>query len=279
VTSEGGAALTVQADRSVLASGANPARDVYTVECEVGPGSFSCLCLEALPHPSLPSNGPGRAFNGQFHLSEISLRAAPVEKKGPAPSVPFVRAYASFSCDSPPGMGGAGAAIDGRSETYWHIWPRVGQAHAAWFELARPVGGTGRTRFTVRLEFQSPHIHHALGHFQLSLLKGLPGHLRPVDRLVARHLDTVGGYARLAAVLAATSRPPAVVARVFAQALEGEKAVRKAAVHDAAVFAELVKLRPKDAELWTARGRHLQAEGKQKEAEAAFARAAKLSGQ
>jgi Flp pilus assembly protein TadD len=55
------------------------------------------------------------------------------------------------------------------------------------------------------------------------------------------------------------------------------QAVRKAAVHDAAVFPELIRLRPKDAELWTARGQHLKAAGKKKEAEEAFARAAKLT--
>jgi Flp pilus assembly protein TadD len=43
------------------------------------------------------------------------------------------------------------------------------------------------------------------------------------------------------------------------------------------VFAELIKLRPSDAELWTARGQHLKAAGKKNEAEEAFARAAKLT--
>jgi WD40 repeat protein/tetratricopeptide (TPR) repeat protein len=67
----------------------------------------------------------------------------------------------------------------------------------------------------------------------------------------------------------------------FAKALEIEKtpanlqAARKTAVRDAAVFAELVRLRPKDADLWTARGQYLQAAGKKKEAAEAFAEAAK----
>jgi Flp pilus assembly protein TadD len=56
------------------------------------------------------------------------------------------------------------------------------------------------------------------------------------------------------------------------------QAVRKAAAHDDPVFAELIKLRPGDAELWSARGRRLAETGKEKEATEAFARAARLAG-
>jgi Flp pilus assembly protein TadD len=44
------------------------------------------------------------------------------------------------------------------------------------------------------------------------------------------------------------------------------------------VFAELIKLRHRDAELWTARGQRLAEIGKQKEAVEAFAQAARLTG-
>jgi serine/threonine protein kinase/Tfp pilus assembly protein PilF len=283
--SEGGARLTAQPDGSVLASGTNPVKDVYTIETEVGPGSFTWLCLEALPHPSLPRNGPGRySLHGTFALSEVSLAAGPADGKGPAVSVPFVRAGASYVGNTSAPMGGARAAIDGKPETFWDVWPRVGQAHTAWFELAKPVGGAGRTRLTIRLEFQAPgHPWTSLGRFRLSLLKAIPVRLAAAGRLGASSLNSFDGYARLSAVLAATGRHPAAAARVFVKALETEKtpeklrAVRKAAVHDAVVFAELIKLRPKDAELWTARGRQLQAAGKKKEAEEAFAKAAKLT--
>ncbi len=283
VKSEGGATLTVQPDGSVLASGRNPDKDVYTFETEVGPGSFACLCLDTLPHFSLPGKGPGRyPFHGNFCLTEITLQAAPADGKAPATSVPFVRASSSYASDISAGMGGARAAIDGKSETFWDVWPRVGQAHTAWFELAKPVGGVGRTRLTVRLEFQSRHEASALGRFRLSLLPAPPLRLAAAGRLGAPSLDSFGGYARLAVILSATGRHATAAARVFVQGLASEEtpeklqAVRQAAVHDDAVFLELSKIRPRDAELWTARGRHLAETGKHKEADEAFAQAAKL---
>ncbi len=102
-----GTTLTVQADGSVLAGGNNPDKDFYVIDAEIGPGSFTCLCLEALPHASLPGNGPGRSGNGNFALSEISLQAMPAEGKGPAASVPFVRASSSYVSDTSAPLGGA----------------------------------------------------------------------------------------------------------------------------------------------------------------------------
>ena len=276
VRSDAGAKLTVQLDDSVLARGHNPVKDIYTIETEVGPGAFTWLCLEALPHPSLPGNGPGRyPDHGNFCLTGISLRATPADWKGPAASVPFVRAGASYMSNS----GGAQMAI--KPGTRWDVWPRVGQGHTAWFELAKPVSGTGRTRVTIRLEFQYGEDYHTLGRFRLSLLSATTVHLAAADRLGATNLDSFGEYARLSAVLAAGGGHSELAARMFVKALQSEKtpekllAVRKAAVHDAAVFAELVKLRPKDADLWTARGRHLAETGRKKEADAAFAQATK----
>jgi serine/threonine protein kinase/Flp pilus assembly protein TadD len=282
--SEAGATLTVQPDGSVLAGGRNPVRDAYTVESNVGPGSFTALCLEALPHPSLPGKGPGRyPTHGNFGLTKISLQAEPVDGKEGAAVLPFVRVAVTYSARSTfAGLVGAGAAGNGASQTQWDVWPRLGQAHTAWFELAKPLVVAGRTRLTIRLEFHGRVDYHSLGRFRLSLLTARPVRLAAAARLGASSLDSFGGYAQLGAVLAATGRNPVVPARVFVQALEAEKtpeklqAVRKAATHDAAVFAELIRLRPKDAELWTARGRHLQAAGKQEEADKAFAQAARL---
>jgi serine/threonine-protein kinase len=274
--SEGGARFTVLPDGSVLVGGANPNKEAYTFEADLAAGPFTCLRLEALTHPSLVNNGPGRAHNGNFNLTEISLAAGPAGGKRPAAAVPFVWADASYALDAST----ASAAVDGKTETWWDVWPRVGQAHTAWFELAKPVGR--RTRLTIRMDFRNFN-QHTLGRFRLSLLAAPPVRRAATARLGARSLDPFGGYARLAAVLAASGRRPEVAARMFAQALGGEKtpgnlrAVRKAAAHDAAVFAELVKLRPKDPELWAARGRRLQAAGKKQEADEAFARAAGLT--
>jgi hypothetical protein len=123
---------------------------------------------------------------------------------------------------------------------------------------------------------------HYRGRFRLSLRTASPLRLIAAGRVGAASLDSLDGYTHLAAVLLGTGRQATVAARVFGKALESEEtpeklqAIRQAAVHDDAVFLELSKVRPRDAERWTARGRHLAETGKQKEAEEAFAQAAKL---
>ncbi|MBK9383277.1 MAG: PSD1 domain-containing protein [Planctomycetes bacterium] len=67
-----GAELRVLEDDSLLAQGANPANDRYVVELELPAGSWRALRLEALTHPSLPKQGPGRAPNGNFVLAQVT---------------------------------------------------------------------------------------------------------------------------------------------------------------------------------------------------------------
>ena len=71
MTSAGGATLTLQADGSILASGKNPDTDTYTLVVPTDLKGITGLRLEALPDPSLPQNGPGRATN--FCLSEMTV--------------------------------------------------------------------------------------------------------------------------------------------------------------------------------------------------------------
>src|SRR5262249_26435127 len=90
VRSANGATLTVQPDSSVLASGKSPDRDTYTVEAAPALRGITALRLEALPDPSLPANGPGRAWHGNFCLTEVGLALAP--PGGPPQPVRLVRA-------------------------------------------------------------------------------------------------------------------------------------------------------------------------------------------
>jgi len=71
-TSASGQTLTIQADGSILASGAAPGFDVVTVVVPPATG-LTGFRLEVLPDPSFPFNGPGQKFNGNFVLTEIEL--------------------------------------------------------------------------------------------------------------------------------------------------------------------------------------------------------------
>lgn len=90
VTSAQGATLTVLDDQSVLASGTNPEKDTYTFIAEADLTNVTGIRLEALPHESLPSGGPGRVAHGNFALSEMTVSARPLTVRQP-PAARYVR--------------------------------------------------------------------------------------------------------------------------------------------------------------------------------------------
>ncbi len=72
--SAGGAELTLLSDHSILASGENPKADTYKITATGGPERIRAIRVEALPHPSLPSHGPGRnPGNGASHLHDLRI--------------------------------------------------------------------------------------------------------------------------------------------------------------------------------------------------------------
>ncbi|MEN9677025.1 MAG: hypothetical protein RIS76_2921 [Verrucomicrobiota bacterium] len=72
-SSANGQTLTKQPDLSVLASGTNPATDTLTVSAPTSLTGITGIRLEMLPDATLPRGGPGRAFNGNFVVSEITV--------------------------------------------------------------------------------------------------------------------------------------------------------------------------------------------------------------
>ena len=174
MTSSGGATLTRLEDGSILASGTNPNGDEYTIEGVTELSGIRAIRLEALPHPSLPENGPGRKADGNFAISEISVRSAPADEPGRATAVRLARASASsgearWQLD----VRGPGKVIDGRPETLWDVWRLQGRPHTLWLDTAQPIGGPGRTRLTVTLSFEKGYIA-GLGRFRLAV-QATPG--------------------------------------------------------------------------------------------------------
>jgi serine/threonine protein kinase/tetratricopeptide (TPR) repeat protein len=164
VTSRNKTALTVQPDNSLLASGENPKQETHTIEFETQ-GPIVALRLEALADPRFPAGGPGRAFNGNFLLTEIEVNVG--EQK-----VRWHRAFADVEQrgDNPDQIVNPVAhAFDGNPDTGWAILPKAGQSHWAVFVPVAPIGGTEKVRFTVRLACEHKNIeHHTLGRFRIS---------------------------------------------------------------------------------------------------------------
>src|SRR5262249_23555983 len=149
--SEGGATLTVLHDSSILASGVNPDQDVYVMEAQVQ-GRIGAIRLEAIPDPSMPAGGSGRAPTwGNFVLTDFRARAG-------ESVVTWNRAVADFSQEvqyNQPKKFPIDFAIDGDESTGWAIWPRVAERHWAVFIPSQPITAAGKTRLMIRLAFRS----------------------------------------------------------------------------------------------------------------------------
>jgi len=153
--SKNGATLTVQDDGSILATGKNPKFDVYTFVVTTTLPKVTAIRLEALAHPSMVKGGPGRAANGNFALSDLSVSVAPLKEKVAAKPVKLKNARVTFEQKGLP----IKAAIDADPKSAWAIDPQFGKDHAAVFEID-PIGFEGGTVMTFALSFNNNDGHN-----------------------------------------------------------------------------------------------------------------------
>lgn len=191
--------LAPQADGSVLVSGPNDAIEVLLIEStaiKVKLTDITAIRVEALPHDSLPSKGPGRAPNGNFVLSHLTAILRRNSEKEPTPSPEnvylFGAADADFSQDKYPAI----EAIDNNLQTGWAILPRFGEATSAIFFVNKVPALASENDVTLRimLHHQSGAGQHTLGHFRVSVTSdknpflplNLPGNIEAIVRLGKR---------------------------------------------------------------------------------------------
>jgi hypothetical protein len=183
--SRGGAKLTKLEDKSILASGENPATETYTVTVETDVKSVTAIRLEALPDDSFAAKGPGRSVNGNVVLTDVRLAVgtAGIERGDFPVAMPIKlkAASADFSQKEFP----IAYAIDDKPESGWAIHPEVGKSHTAVFEAEKPInthagdssaGAAARTRLVVTIDFQSKFTQHQLGRFRLSVTNSTDPH-------------------------------------------------------------------------------------------------------
>ncbi len=179
VVSAEGATLTVQANDAVLASGASPTTDVYTVSFTGLSGTFTAIRLETLPDESLPQLGPGRADNGNFVLSEFDAKVSSSAEGTDARTIAFQSATATFeqtaySEGHPNGRWAVAAAIDGdqHGPTWgWAIAEQVGQSQSAVFVCSEPVEMVPADVVTLTLRQSLDSPRHTLGKFRLAIAR------------------------------------------------------------------------------------------------------------
>ena len=193
--SAGGATLTKQDDLSILASGAAPDKDAYTITVVDPPRDVTALRLEVLPDDSLPKKGPGRAGTGNFVLTEFVIlfnpaadvsadeaSGAPASDGSGTPAVQAsgarakLRSAAASFEQSKAGettpydkwtiLGAIDDDVHGSSHG-WAVLEQVGRANFAVFEPAETiVGGEGST-LTIELRQHHDNPGHTLGRFRL----------------------------------------------------------------------------------------------------------------
>ena len=162
--SEGGAILTKQPDRSVLASGPRPEIDTYTIAAQTDLTGLTAMRLEVLSDEALPKKGPGRQDNGNLHLTELAVRAWP---KGETNKVVRI-ALQHPSADFNQADWDIAKAIDGDPKSAWGIYPEVGKTHTAVVEFKEDVGSAGGTTLLFVLE-QEHGGGHLIGRPRLSV--------------------------------------------------------------------------------------------------------------
>ena len=148
----------MQADGSILAGGPNPDRDVYTLVARPGLDRITAIRLEALTDPALPSKGPGRADNGNFHLNELRVASAGM----PASLTDIIVAFDELQDFR--------KVIDGKIDASkgWSNFPRSGQANTAIVTTDLKRGRDDDLKIELYFS-RAEYTKHNLGRFRLSV--------------------------------------------------------------------------------------------------------------
>jgi hypothetical protein len=155
--------LTRTEDGALLAQGLRPETDVYTVVAACDLPEVTAVRLEVLTDPSLPMRGPGRADNGNLHLSEFSVQLFSPSAPKPEP-VTLKRATADFDQEG----WTIRHALDGDEKTAWGVHPLEGEPHVAVFEFEKRLKLTHSARLAVQLK-QLHGRGHVIGKFRLAV--------------------------------------------------------------------------------------------------------------
>ncbi len=161
--SVGGATVTKQDDGSILVSGKNPPIETLIIVLNTEMTNIRGIRLEALTHPSLVKNGPGRAANGNFALTDIKVIA--LTNDGKEIPVKLKNPRADFEQK---GLGIASAIDIDPVTSGWAIDPQFGKDHAAAFDFESPVAFPGGTKLSVQLRFNN-NVGHGMGRPRIAL--------------------------------------------------------------------------------------------------------------
>ena len=166
-TSDGGATLTIEADRSISASGTNPATDAHTITLETAATGLRIIALEALSDKGRTDDRIGRAQNGNAILDSIIVEAESIADPTKRERVPLAWAWADV--EQPNDDFRATNALVERDGRVWapNAHMEAGRRTLV-FATAAPFGFEGGTRLRVRLGYDSIYGQHVLGRVRIT---------------------------------------------------------------------------------------------------------------
>ncbi len=164
---ESGAELTVQEDGSLLVSGPIADRDKYTLTLQFPKQPLTGLRIEVLPDDGLPSQGSGRAPNGNFVLTNLQVRRSNEPESKEKDEVEFVTAEADFSQAkfSPSDV------LNGNKKSGWAIGGQVAKRHQLTAFTNQPVSPPEAELLEVVIDQQYGG-QHTIGRFRVSTISG-----------------------------------------------------------------------------------------------------------
>ena len=158
VHADRGSKLEVRDDGSIEnKSDSASASDTFFITAKLPAGTISGIRLDVMADDSLPKKGPGRAANGNFVLTQFTVK---LESK----PLKIATATATFEQKSQP----VAQAIGGKAndaKNGWGVLGNAGNDASAYFELAEPLTGEKTVVFELRQIYGD---RHTLGKFRLS---------------------------------------------------------------------------------------------------------------
>lgn len=182
--SVGGATLTVQDDRSVLASGKNPVTEEYIIHLKSDADAISAIRLEAIKDPSTVNGGTGRGSNGNYVLTEFLVEAASAENPDQFEAVQVQSADADYSQKNYE----IGKAIDGKIDRAgWAVdGNTITDSRSAVFVFAEPIRESKDKTVRIRMVFKFG-LSHQIARFRLAVNRSESA---PLTLAIQKILDT-----------------------------------------------------------------------------------------
>lgn len=164
------------------AEGGVPDQDKYTLVLQAPSFPLAGIRLEALSHPSLDMNGPGRAPNGNFVLSQLKVSLSDNREFKDPKSIEFASAEADhYQAIFPPE-----GALSTKTDSGWAISPQFGKDHSITF-YSTTAQLPGKNSFLQLVLDQSYGGKHLIGRFRITLMSGFD----PLRTLPSKVADAV----------------------------------------------------------------------------------------